>query len=129
MSAALLMAGPADSYRITVGNGGGSSSGPYNGSNGAIDHFTIFGGPAQLGQCRSGATEDFLVGVNNQLAAFTTWTQLLVQDGTGAVRVYRAADATLTLPGGTTQWVWGDGSNRVWATTDGDKVVFLQFFR
>lgn len=54
---------------------------------------------------------------------------LLVRDGTGAFRKYNSADATFSTGAGQSGWSWGDGSNKVWNSTDAGEVHTVQIFR
>lgn len=54
---------------------------------------------------------------------------LIINDGGGAFRKFNSADATFSTGGGVTTWSWGDGSNKVWNTTDASEVHAVQFLR
>lgn len=54
---------------------------------------------------------------------------LIINDGTGAFRKYNSADAVFSTGAGQSSWSWGDGSNKVWNSTDAGEVHVVQVFR
>lgn len=125
--AAMLGGGSPDIVVVTLG-----ASSPSAGfSTGLYGSLTPAGPFAvSIDQIKSNDGADFsllLFGGANPQALFR---YLLVSKGDGTFRQYTSASATYSTPGGIrTSWLWGDGSSRVWETTDSGEVHSVSFFR
>ena len=119
---------------VTVGTSGAAAGFDRGNAFGSLAPDRVFKGnttePAvSIERFNSNDVADFVVYITNARNQ-TLFTRVHVIDGNGTLRTFNSADATFTNPfgGNHSQWLFGSGSNRVWATTDAAEVRLVRMF-
>lgn len=123
-----MMSCAARSFTIVLGTGSGLTGYTnLSGGIGTIAPNDVLQGLTidRLSSLNTAPAEDIDLNMSGSGTSQMLFNTMIIQDGSGAFRTYQAADAT--FDSATNRWRWGDGSNRVWLSTDSGETKRVTF--